>query len=391
MRFLFPATAILLLAASPLGADDAVELGSREGLANFIAKIEKDRKAHVAFLGGSITQNAKGHSKMVPDWLEEKWPDVEFTFTNAGLSSTCSVAGAMRVEEDLLSKGAIDLLFLEFAVNDDQDARHDRETAIRGLEGVIRQYFEANPTGDILSVMFVNPEILELARKGEEAVSVAAHKEVARYYGLPIVDVGLALAAQIEAGSMTWDENYGGTHPNEEGYRFASDLIIRVIEDSVSGETPQTRTLPEPLDPLSYSYLERIDPRALNWLGGWKFAPVSKELLPEGAIRADYEKFQALRSDSAGDYLYHSFAGTMLGAFVLAGPDSGAVEISIDAGEWRKVDLHHHHSKSLNYPRAVILADDLDDRFHTVAIRTAKTDSGDGGESATFLYFSSNR
>src|SRR5690606_29666208 len=109
------------------------------------------------------------------------------------------------------------------------DAAHDKTTAIRGLEGIVWQYFEANPTGDVISVQFVNPEILEKKQGGEEAISVAAHKDVAAHYGLATVDVGQALANEIEAGKKTWDEDYGGTHPNQPGYRFASDLVIGVI------------------------------------------------------------------------------------------------------------------------------------------------------------------
>ncbi len=375
--------------AEPLDAP-VIEMG-KSGVSNFIAQMEKEGKAHVAFLGGSITENVKGHSKMVADWLVKEWPKVEFTFTNAGLSSTCSLSGAGRVDRDVLSQGQVDLLVLEFAVNDDQDAGHDRKTAIRGLEGIVRQYYRENPTGSIISVQYVNPGILKNVQDGKETVSVAAHKEVARHYGLPIVDVGQGLANEIAAGKMTWDENYGGTHPNQEGYRFASDLITSVIDETISGETPQTVALPDPLDEASYADMKIVDPEAFNWLGGWKHARVSKELLPMGQVRSNYEKYKAIRSESAGDHLYHSFAGKMLGAFVLAGPDAGALEVSIDNGEWKKVELYHSYSGGLNYPRSVILADDLNNAYHQVAIRTAASDNKKSkGATATILYFVTN-
>jgi len=394
MRILFSViiSSVILVAtlqAEPLDAP-VVEMG-KSGVSNFIARMEKERKAHVAFLGGSITQNEKGHCKMVADWLTENWSDVDFTFTNAGLSSTCSLTGAGRVDRDVLSKGQVDLLVLEFAVNDDQDAGHDRKTAIRGLEGIVRQYYRENPSGNIISVQYVNPGILENIQKGEETVSVAAHKAVAHHYGLPIVDVGQGLANEIAAGKMTWKENYAGTHPNPEGYQFASDLITSVIEKTISGETPQTVTLPDPLDELSYGNMQVVDPQVINWLGGWKHALVSKELLPMGQIRGDYEKFKAIRSDSAGDHLYCSFAGRTLGAFVLAGPDAGALEVSIDNGEWKKVELYHSYSGGLNYPRTVILADDLNNAYHQVAIRTAASENEKSkGATATVLYFVTN-
>ena len=394
MKFIFPFVFALFflpgIARSNEPAPAVIEMGTR-GTSNFIARLEKEQKAHVAFLGGSITQNKTGHTKMVADWLEGQWPQVEFTFTNAGLSSTCSTTGAFRADRDVFSKGQIDLLVVEFAVNDDQDAKHDRATAMRGLEGIIRQYFEANPTGDVISVQFVNPGILAKAQAGEEAVSVAAHKAVARHYDVPIVDVGLALAREIAAGKMTWEADYKDTHPNPTGYQFASDLITKVIAETISGETPQTVALPEPLDPLSYSGAAMVDPQVFSWLGGWKYEMVSPELLPMGSIRADYTAFKALRSDGAGDYLYHTFSGTMLGAFVLAGPDAGILEVSIDGGDWTKVDLYHEHSKGLNYPRSVILADGLTKSYHSAAIRVAEEKNPQSkGNTATILYFEVN-
>lgn len=388
--FVFALSFLPGIASSNEPAPAVIEMGTR-GASNFIARLEKEQKAHVAFLGGSITQNKTGHTKVVPDWLEAQWPQVEFTFTNAGLSSTCSTTGAFRADRDVFSKGQIDLLVVEFAVNDDQDAKHDRTTAIRGLEGIIRQYFEANPTGDVISVQFVNPGILAKAQAGEEAVSVAAHKAVARHYDVPIVDVGLALAREIAAGKMTWEADYKDTHPNPTGYQFASDLITKVIAETISGETPQTVALPEPLDPSSYSGAAMVDPQVFSWLGGWKYEMVSPELLPMGSIRADYTAFKALRSDGAGDYLYHTFSGTMLGAFVLAGPDAGILEVSIDGGDWTKVDLYHEHSKGLNYPRSVILADGLTKSYHSAAIRVAEEKNPQSkGNTATILYFEVN-
>ena len=240
-------------------------------------------------------------------------------------------------------------------------------------------------------MQFVNPGILAKHEAGEEAVSVAAHKAVARHYGIASVDIGLALAREIQAGKKTWEKDYGETHPNPAGYQFASDLITSVIAASPVAETITPVPVPEPLDPGCYDGAVMVDPQALSWLGGWKFGPVAKELIPKGAIRGDYTVFHALRSDEAGDYLYHTFAGSALTAFVLAGPDSGALEVSVDGSDWRRVELYHSFSKGLNYPRTVILADDLAGSYHTAAIRTAaEKPAGSEGNAATILFFGVN-
>ena len=394
--FLSPLTAFTLLLTQPsnLGAVElpGVEMG-KAGVPNFIAHLKKGHEAHVAFLGGSITQKKSGHFAMVSEWLRQEWPNVDFTFTNAGLSSTCSVSGAFRLNRDVLSLGKVDLLIVEFAVNDDQDAGHDRKTAIRGLEGIIRQYFQSNPTGDVISVQFVNRSMLDKIEAGGEAISSASHKDVARHYGVPIADVGQALASEIRKGRMTWANDYGGAHPTDRGYELASGLITYIIENTILTETPVVKALPQPLDLGSYFNALVVNPQSLEWLGGWKWEPVSRSLLPLGGIRDQYGAFRALRSDESGSFLYYNFTGIMLGAFVLAGPDAGSVEVSVDRGEWKRIQLFHERfSKSLNYPRYVILADDLARGAHQVAIRVSESKPEmSAGHAATILFFGVNR
>lgn len=370
-------------------SDDAPWIDQGIGVPRFLKTVQEEKKAHVAFLGGSITQNTKGHTAMVPQWLEETYPDCEFTFTNAGLSSTCSMSGAFRLEHYLLSKGPIDLLIVEFAVNDDQDAGHTREMAIRGLEGIVRHFRSANPQGDIISVQYVNEAILADHQAGIERTSVAAHKDVAEHYGLASVDVGMALAAAIEKGENSW-ETYGGVHPGQDGYRFASDLITGVIAASKPGEGPND--LPSPLATNHFGNGRFLDPQIASWLGGWQYAAPDKELLPVGRIRKDYTVFSALRATEPGTMLYLPFSGSMLGAFILAGPDTGILEVSIDNGEWLPVDLYHEkYSKGLHYPRSVMLADGLHSGRHQAAIRVAKEKNpASKGHGATILFFEVN-
>ena len=79
------------MASSLVSAEPWIEQG--RGVPQFLDTVAKKKQAHVAFLGGSITQNKNGHTAMVPAWLESTFPDCKFTFTNAGLSSTCSMSG----------------------------------------------------------------------------------------------------------------------------------------------------------------------------------------------------------------------------------------------------------------------------------------------------------
>ena len=119
MKSLFVAA----LAIYSLSATAAEHVQIRRGVPNFVAKAEAaERPVHVAFLGGSITQNTGGHIAMVPKWLKEMYPKTEFVYTRAGIGSTCSTSGAFRLQTDVMANGPVDLLIVEFAVNDDQDA-----------------------------------------------------------------------------------------------------------------------------------------------------------------------------------------------------------------------------------------------------------------------------
>ena len=126
---------------------------------NCLHKFEHDQTGHVAFLGGSITE-MDGYRPRVEAWLMARFPDTKFTFTNAGIASTCSHTGAFRLERDVLSKGPVDLLLVEFSVNDDQDAHHSADDCIRGMEGIVRHVSRYNPQADIVMIQFVNPEML---------------------------------------------------------------------------------------------------------------------------------------------------------------------------------------------------------------------------------------
>lgn len=382
------AIALALSAASSAEAGEVIT--PRDGFQNFHHLASTEKKAHVAFLGGSITQNGKGHTAMLPHWLRKQFPETEFTVTNAGLSSTCSVSGAFRVATDVLSQGPVDLFVVEFAVNDDQDAAHDRETAIRGMEGVIRQVRAHNPAADILMVHFINPHLLEKAQAGEASTSVAAHEAVAEKWNITTVNLPLALAQSIEEDSMDW-ERYGGVHPNQEGYRWATRFMEKALEQGwqehpepnqvTAHETPAS-----PLDPGSFGSVKSVPLSNVAMLGGWTLGKVGKELLTVGSIRGDYLDLPVLRTDEPGSMLYVEFLGQALTAFILAGPDAGILEVSVDGGDWNPVSLFHQHSANLNYPRTVILAEDLSSGFHQVALRVSETKpEGSSGHAVSIL------
>jgi len=373
-------------------AADNPHLHVRSGLPHLKQQLEVKRTCHVAFLGGSITQNTGGHTAMVPAWLKQKFPGVEVTVTNAGLGSTCSTSGAFRLESHIFGKGEVDLLVVEFAVNDDQDAGHARRECIRGMEGIINQVQSKHPKCGIVMVHYVNPGMLDKLGKGEAPVAIAAHEAVAARHGVISVNVAAEVAAATKGGRYSW-KDYGGTHPGRFGYRVASNMIIAALEDGLAKGQDASQAKPaDLLDTGSYDHGRFLAPKEAKFPVGWRLGKVGRELLPLGGIRSQYSSYQLLRGEKPGARLAIEFTGRTVGAFLLAGPDAGILEASIDGGPATRHDLYHRYSRGLNYPRSVIFGTDLKPGKHVLALQLAEEKNpGSRGTTASILFFEVNR
>lgn len=344
----------------------------RGNINHSLTQFTNRKVGHVAFLGGSITE-MDGYRPIVMATLTKRFPDTKFTFTNAGIASTCSTTGAFRLQEDVLAKGPVDLIFVEFAVNDDQDARHSRRDCIRGMEGIVRHLRAHNPACDIVLVHFVNESMLATLAKGNEPLSSGAHEAVAQRHDIPSVHLAREVSRRIQDGSLTW-ARYGGVHPARPGNELAATLVSNLLEkgwNAPSATTPAPHRIAEPLDAMSYAHGRFLD-NTLSTLGdGWSHSiPDWKNL--KGDCRERFRKLTMLHADTPGATLTVPFKGRALGAYILAGPDAGTAEVSVDGGPFRKIPLRHPYSSGLHYPRTVMLATDLIDGQHTVTIRVGE-------------------
>ena len=342
----------------------------RGSLQNCLHKFEHDKTGHVAFLGGSITE-MNGYRPIMENWLTGRFPDTKFTFTNAGIASTCSHTGAFRLQRDVLSKGPVDLLLVEFAVNDDQDAHHTSDDCTRGMEGIIRHTLRNNPMTDIVMIHFVNPEMLATAQAGKMQLSAMQHEAVTKHYNISSVNLPAEVADRIKAGTLTWDQ-FGGTHPGPIGNQLAADLVAGILDAGWKDHA----TKPTAIEVGKIPPLIESDFELGHWLShdaakigdGWtRGVPDWKSI--SGSQRERFNGEEMLFADQPGAALSLSFEGTAVGAFVLAGPDAGQLEVQIDDGDWRSVELYHGYSSGLHYPRTVMFATDLESGSHQVNVR----------------------
>ena len=357
---------------------------------------EKEKKGHVAFMGGSITE-MNGYRPILWEWLQKRFPKTEFTFTNAGISSTCSTTGAFRLQRDVLDHGPVDLFFVEFAVNDDQDAGHSREAAQRGMEGIIRHLRVHNPNADVVVTYFVNPGMLNQLQEGKQPLPMAAHQEVLDHYGVSAVHLAKELADRIEAGTFTWSK-FGGTHPKKPGNQLAADLAVSMLENSwisLGRKRPLAKkAVPHPVpeklfNPHSYVKGRFLSPDKAKREGGWKWSEPDWKSL-KGGKRGRYLGKPLLHTDGPEGSITLDFEGTAIGAFLLAGPDAGIVEYSIDGGKSRNLDLRHRYSRGLHYPRSVMFGHDLKPGKHVIKLSSSKKNPASAGHAIRILQFCVN-
>lgn len=331
----------------------------------------------VAFLGGSITE-MNGYRPLVMRMLRDRHPFVDFVEIAAGLSSTCSDTGALRMDRDVLAHDTPDLLIVDVAVNDDQDGHFDLRRCVRGLEGIVRRMLMANPKCRVVIAQMVNRHQYELLQTGDVPVPYAAARQVAERYGLGIADVGSALAASAKAGGFSW-KDYKDCHPSQEGCMFGAKVVMETISDVFDPMSrPQAAMLPDPIDEGSLCFGRELDMRSVRTEDGWRVSDLDWNSVP-GSKRRYFTQGEVLWCDRTNAMAAVWFSGNALGALLTAGPDAGDLEVSVDNGDFRRIRLRADYGQ-LHYPYMLMLAEDLDDDAHVVRFRAvpAKRESGTG-------------
>jgi len=201
------------------------------------------------------------------------------------------------------------------------------------------------------------------------------------------------VADQIDAGKLTW-KVFGGTHPKPAGNAIAAGMIGQLLTaawEKPLGYTPKPHSVPKAvLDEGSYFNGHFLSP-AKSANDAWTWHVPQWKQIPGGFRSNPFGGMKLLTVEKVGKETTVKFKGRALGAYVLAGPDAGVVEVSIDGGHWKRVDLYHHYSRGLHYPRTVMFAADLKRGAHTAKIRLSeKSNSKSKGTAARILQFTVN-
>ena len=166
---------------------------------------------------------------------------------------------------------------------------------------------------------------------------------MARHYGVATIDLAREVAERIDAGRLTWKE-YGGTHPAAAGNRIAADMIVDLLdaawEDSGQlGKTqPAKHRIPRKLDAGSYSKGQLVSVTGANIDKSWVVARPAWDSIA-GGKRGRFTGLDMLCTQAAGAELSLDFEGQAVGLYLLAGPDAGRVEYSVDGSPFESAEL----------------------------------------------------
>ncbi|HLL90346.1 MAG TPA: SGNH/GDSL hydrolase family protein [Tepidisphaeraceae bacterium] len=343
----------------------------RTGLGRVGRKLASGQQAVVAWLGGSITWGSAAsepdrtsYRALVTNWLRGVFRAELVWEVNAAIGGTGSELAAFRLGSDVLAKDA-DVVFVEFAVNDDGTAD---DTVVAAMEGIVRACRSHPAPPELCFVYTLRRNWVGPLVAGELPRPIALHERVAARYGVASVNVALDLARAVAAGDVAWDAAMNDdVHPRDAGFKRYAETLRTALTDLLSAEPAPTAPLPPP---LSVMPLDRADMTSVamlpNAFAGWSLRPMKN--------RGGWDCFDALlESNTPGATAAFSFTGRAVGLLYQLGPDTGDFAFAIDAGPFQTVRPFDAYAPTFWRPHYRLLAIDLAPGPRTVTVRVEPT------------------
>lgn len=236
-----------------------LSVGDMTRMSDVFQKAQNGEDITVAYIGGSITEGYNAgttefYAKTCTDLLQGYFPDITVTGVNAGISGTPSLLGNLRLERDVLSADP-DIVFVEFAVNDGQEADYKN-----AYESLVRTLLTQEK--DIAVVLLFT--VLDSGYTCQEHMS-----KIGANYDLPMISVHDSVYEEIEAGRMTWqDYSNDQSHPNAYGHKCITDFVdnyyqkvLPVVAENVS---EVSKELPDPVFSAKYMNMHYMDSATMD-------------------------------------------------------------------------------------------------------------------------------
>lgn len=196
--------------------------GNRSRLAKAMQNAENSGKITVGVIGGSITQgssasnHANCYAELFHKYWEEKFPECEVNFVNAGIGGTNSYLGVHRADDQLLAAEP-DVVIVEFSVNDT-----DKVMNKYSYDSLVRKILNSEGA----------PAVILLFTTQENGTSLQdVHKEIGLAYDLPMLSYREVVYPEVAAGTLDWKAiSPDNIHPNDAGHGLIGQLVSRYLD-----------------------------------------------------------------------------------------------------------------------------------------------------------------
>ncbi len=414
---------VIMLLFTSLGGVNSVFAATVESrLPNTYAKMLKGEEIRVGYFGGSVTNGygvdtSKGYTQDKDSWRGKslKWLNDTYSakynckFTeefHAGLGGTGSDFNLYRADRTLWlsdKNKQVDLLFIEFSINDSYKGGSPYDKSAYYMESIIRKVRTKNPTCDIVVVLTTDHTKLSAADRHH--MNGQAHVDVAEHYGIPYIWLGdymydflkQTYGSLPNLNSSQWNKYYmDSCHPNQEGYtkyfEFLRDNILKPNlerNDSFS-TTVVNHTLPA----ANYNTTSKF----LSQLKYYSGATTSQYY--KMALRTDaYDIFPSEISTITNGYGFYkvyndysapfsapavktstpcakfsaTFNSKSAGMYFIGNITNGAIMYRVDNGAWKTCDMYR---ASQNTHEHIMFYENLPEKKHTVDVILKKTVKG---------------
>jgi hypothetical protein len=283
----------------------------------------------LGFIGGSITDARPRHNwpETVIAWFADRFRHARIRVENAAIGATGSDLAVLRAQRDLMDRGC-DLVFIDYAVNDD-DTPSDRR--MRTREGLIRKLL-SDGGRDIVLVHTFNQNMYAPMMAEEIPDSIRELEELAEHYRIGSVWMGLYALTEVQKGKMRWEEWLpDGLHPTQRGSLSYGESVIAFLEEELrryetASDMPgaPVTMMPSPLHPSHWgdSYILPLD--AVETEGPWTLR------------RWPYYEWidRVLETASVGAKMRFVFEGRGLALGFDFGRTSSEFRYRLDDGDW---------------------------------------------------------
>ena len=328
-------------------------------LPNVCAKIRAGKTIRVGYFGGSVTNGYGATDQNETSWrgLSLKWLNDTFGARygcsfyegkHAGLGGTGTNLNVYRADRALgLSGGEpVDLLFIEFAINDSYEALSYDGSAYY-LESIVRKVRTMAPACDTVVCL-----VTDIGKRDMSFANANAHADVAAFYGIPVFPFGKYLWEYMEqAGGgrvpksvddPLWQSCFrDGCHPNDGGYRkyfeFLRDhfLTENLGERQIAKAQSVTYALPSSL--FSEKLTEAPFAGAAPRLDAYDIVAGSAK---NASLAYGFSGEDTLTALHGGASLAVTFRSCSAGIYYEGNPDNGALLYSVDGGDCKTLDLY---------------------------------------------------